>query len=491
VIPIVDSQYLRSAGREVKVPFRVKLKCNDLHAELICSQVLRVLPVKRLVCFGEWNGRQVVAKFFMDPKSAKRHCAREERGLTSLIDAGIKTPALLFKGMLPPDGTPVLGLQRIMPAQDLLTAWERAGSSDLRAGLLGRAAALIAEQHEAGLKQDDPHLKNFLWAEDDLFTIDGDAVNTRYMGKPLAIPESLENLGLFFAQFYPRFDGLVPGAFRLYAEKRTWPVDDDLSARLFKIVFSQRNSRKRAYLKKTYRECSAFVCQRAWNRFMVCDRAFYDEAMVRFLADPDHIMNSGRVLKKGNTSTVTMVEINGQNMVVKRYNIKNTRHAFKRSFRNSRAWISWRNAHRLASIGIPTPRPIALVEKRLGPFRSTAYFITEYVDGIDAYSLFHSDRASEINPESIVTLFGQLFRLLAVTYISHGDSKATNYIVAGSELSITDLDSMREHLSKKLFRRAFTRDLDRFMRNWADLPEMEKMFREELKKGHHYSFQKP
>jgi len=489
MIPIVDSQYLRSAGREVKVPFRVKLKCNDLLAELMCSQVLRVLPEKRLVCFGEWNGRPVVAKFFLNPSSAKRHCAREERGLKALIDAGIKAPALLFKGMLPPEGTPVLGLQRIMPAQDLLMVWEQAGSPDQRAGLLDRAAAVIADQHEAGLKQDDPHLKNFLWTEDDLFTIDGDAVNTSYMGKPLAIPESLENLGLFFAQLYPRFDGLVPRAFRLYAEKRTWPVDDDLSARLLKNVFSRRNSRKRTYLKKIYRECSAFVCQRAWNRFMVCDRVFYNEAMVRFLADPDHVMNSGRVLKKGNTATVTMVEVNGQNMVVKRYNIKNAWHAFKRSFRPSRAWISWRNGHRLTSLGIPTPRPIALVEKRLGPFRSTAYFITEYVDGIDAYSLFHSDRAQGINMEKMVPRFVQLFQLLADASISHGDSKATNYLIENKELSITDLDAMREHRFKGGFLRAFRRDLVRFMQNWEDLPEVEKMFREELKKRHHYSFQ--
>ncbi|MCD4717111.1 MAG: lipopolysaccharide kinase InaA family protein [Desulfobacterales bacterium] len=480
--PIVDSQYLRSAGRDVEVPFRVRLKFNDQHAELTCSQVLRVLPEKRLVCFGEWDGRQVVAKFFMDPKSAKRHCAREKLGITALIDAGIKTPELLFKGMLPPEGMPVLVFQRIMPAQDLLTEWEQAGSSDLRAGLLGRAAAVIAEQHKAGLKQDDPHLKNFLWTKDDLFTIDGDAVNTRYIGKPLAIPESLENLGLFFAQFYPRFDGLVPKAFRLYAEKRTWPVDDDLSTRLLKNVFSQRNSRKKTYLKKIYRECSAFVCKRSWNRFMVCDRIFYNEAMVRFLADPDHVMNSGRVLKKGNTSTVTMVEVNGQNMVIKRYNIKNAWHAFKKSFRPSRAWISWRNAHLLASLGIATPKPIALVEKRLGPFRSTAYFVTEYVDGIDAYCLFHSDRITEINPESIVTRFGQLFQMLVDASISHGDSKATNYINANNELYITDLDAMREHRFKGRFRSAFGRDLARFMRNWADLPEIENMFREKIDK---------
>ena len=479
---IVDSQYLRSAGREVKVPFRVKLKCDDRLAELTCSQVLRVLPEKRLVCFGEWNSQQVVAKFFLDPSNAKRHCAREERGMAALKKAGTKTPAQLFKGMLPPDNTPVLGLQRIMQAQDLLTAWEQVGNSDLHERLLGRAAAVIADQHEAGLKQDDPHLRNFLLTGDNIYTIDGDAVNTRNMGKPLSVPESLENLGLFFAQLYPRFDGLVPKAFQLYVEKRGWPVENDLSARLLKNVLRQRNSRKKAYLKKVYRECSAFVCQMAWNRFMACDRVFYNEAMVSFLADPDQVMDSGKVLKKGNTSTLTVVEVNGQNMVVKRYNIKNAWHGFKRSFRPSRAWVSWRNAHRLASMGIPTPKPVALLEKRLGPFRSTAYFITEHVDGVDAYRLFHSDRARGINTESIVAWFGRLFQMLADASISHGDSKATNYIVAENGLSITDLDAMREHRFKGGFRRAFRRDLARFMQNWADLPEVSRMFREEINK---------
>jgi tRNA A-37 threonylcarbamoyl transferase component Bud32 len=482
MVPIVDSRYLRSAGREVKVPFRVTLQGNEGPAELICSQVVRILPEKRLVCFGEWNRQQVVAKFFMDPKSAKRHCTREERGLNALIDAGIKAPAQVFKGMLSPDGFPVLGLQRITSAKDFLTVWEQAGSTDKRAGLLRRAMAVIAAQHEAGLKQDDPHLKNFLWTEDALFTIDGDAVNTRGLGKPLTIPESLENLGLFFAQFYPRFDGLFPGAFVLYAEHRTWPVDDDLSARLLKSICSQRNSRKKTYLKKIYRECSAFVCQRAWNRFTVCDRVFYNEAMARFLSGPDHLMNSGRFLKKGNTSTVVIVEVDGRDMVVKRYNIKNPWHGFKRSFRLTRAWISWRNAHRLASFGISTPRPIALVEKRLGPFRSTAYFITEYSDGIDAYSLFHSGKIKEINRERIVESFRQLLQQLADASISHGDSKATNYIVASDGISITDLDAMREHRFRGAFCHAFRRDLGRFMRNWSDLPEIRDIFREELKK---------
>jgi tRNA A-37 threonylcarbamoyl transferase component Bud32 len=483
MIPIVDSQYLRSAGHEVKVPFRVKFKRNDRTAELTCSQVLRVLPEKRLVCFGEWNGRQVVAKFFMDPKSAKRHCAREKRGITALIDAGIKAPELIFKGMLPPDGMPVLIFQRIMQTLDLLTAWERSGSSDSRAKLLAQTAAVIAAQHEAGIKHDDPHFKNFLWTDNDIFTIDGDAVDTRHMGSALPVATSLTNLGLFFAQIYPHAERLAPEAFRIYAEKRAWPVGHVPYARLLKRIRRQRRLAKRNYYKKIYNECSAFVCRKAWNRYMVWNRDFNKDSLKRLLVDPDNAMSSGRVLKKGNTSTVTMVEVNGQNMVIKRYNIKNAWHAFNKSFRPSRAWVSWRNAHLLTSLGIATPKPIALVEKRLGPFRSTAYFITEYVDSIDAYCLFHSDRITEINPESIVARFGQLFQMLVDASISHGDSKATNYIITSNDLYITDLDAMREHRFKGRFRRAFGRDLARFMQNWEDLPEVSRIFREEINKA--------
>ena len=158
----VDSQYLRSSGRKVEVPFRLKLKYSGQSSELLCAEVLRVLPGKRLVCFGEWNDQQVVAKFFLDPERSDRHCAREERGVSAFVDADIKTPALLFKGVLSPDNTPVLGFQRVVRARNLSDVWKQEARDDQPAGLLQRAAAVIAGQHKAGFKQDDPHLKNFL-----------------------------------------------------------------------------------------------------------------------------------------------------------------------------------------------------------------------------------------------------------------------------------------------------------------------------------------
>jgi len=478
--PTLDSRHLRSAGRNVTVPMRLEVTCEGRPAELVCTSVLRVLPGKRLVCSGEWNGQEVVVKFFLDSRRAKRHCAREERGLKALKDGGIKTPSLFFRGVLAPDAAPVLGFRRLAPAQDLVEAWEQAEGDEQRVGIMSQAVKVIADQHESGLKQDDLHRKNFLLVGDDFYSIDGAAVDVSKMGEPLPIAESLKNLALFFAQYYPEFDRLVPAAFKVYAEKRAWLVRDALCARLMKEVRRQRRGRKKDYLEKVYRECTAFVHRRSWNRFMVCDRQYYDDVMAAFLADPDPVIEAGSLLKDGNSSTVGLVEVGGQRLVVKRYNIKNAWHALKRCLRPSRAWISWRNAHRLALLGIRVPRPIMLMEKRWGPFRSTAYFMTEYVNGSDAYRLMYNQEAKETSQERLAKQFGELLQSFADASISHGDLKATNFILTAGGLFVVDLDAMREHRTRWRFRQAFTRDCSRLMKNWEDLPEVARTFQKQL-----------
>ena len=477
----VDSHYLRSSGHTVKVPFQLQIDCVDGISELVCTEVLRVLPGKRLVCFGEWNGRQVLAKFFLDSGNATRHCTREMRGVRALRKAGIKTPDLLFKGTLSPGSTPVLGFQRIMHAQNLAEAWEQIADEDLRMTLLNQAVGVIANQHEAGIKQEDIHPGNFLIADQDIYTIDGDAVDAHLMGKPLAKRKSLQNVALFFAQFQPIYDDIAPKSFQVYAKKRGWEATGPLPTRLIKEIRRYRNHRTKHYLKKIYRECTDFVCRKSWNQYLVCDRNFYTEEFAGFIADPNTLVDAGRVLKDGNSATVSQVVLGDRNFVVKRYNIKNFRHRLKRCLRPSRAWTSWRNAHRLSFIlGIPTPKPIMLIENRWGPFRSTAYFISEYMEGSDMYGLLHSNGAKDIRQQEIINLAGNLLRMLAKASLSHGDFKATNFILSRGKLYVIDLDAMRKHRFRWRFRRAFRRDLKRFRQNWADLPEIEKVFLDQI-----------
>ena len=214
---------------------------------------------------------------------------------------------------------------------------------------------------------------------------------------------------------------------------------------------------------------------------MVCKRNFYYGEMKKITADPDSVIDSSRLLKDGNSSTVALVEVNGKLLVIKRYNIKNFMHALNRCPRNTRAWSSWRNAHRLESLRIPTPKPIAFLEKRWGPFRSTSYYITEYVEGTDLYHLITSDKLKELNIEVLGKRFGEILRSLANASMSHGDFKATNFIVADGSLFIIDIEGMCEHICRWSLRRALKRDCTRFMKNWTNLPKIAKIFSGQIK----------
>lgn len=87
------------------------------------------------------------------------------------------------------------------------------------------------------------------------------------------------------------------------------------------------------------------------------------------------------MLKDGGTCTVVRIDLEGLPVAVKRYNLKNTRHALSRAWRPSRAWQSWIEAQRLSYYGIPTPRPLAVVERRFGPLRGRAYLVTVASEG--------------------------------------------------------------------------------------------------------------
>jgi tRNA A-37 threonylcarbamoyl transferase component Bud32 len=177
---------------------------------------------------------------------------------------------------------------------------------------------------------------------------------------------------------------------------------------------------------------------------------------------------------------VSLIENNGEHFVVKRYNIKGFWHGLKRAIRPSRAWVSWQNAHRLFFIlGISTPLPILLMEKRWGPFRSKAYFVSEYIEGVDIRELLHSAASKDLNAE-VVKQVSDLIQSLADASISHGDFKATNFIYSKGKVFLVDLDAMREHWFRWRFRRAFKRDLQRFMQNWKDLPHVAESFQNQI-----------
>jgi tRNA A-37 threonylcarbamoyl transferase component Bud32 len=182
-------------------------------------------------------------------------------------------------------------------------------------------------------------------------------------------------------------------------------------------------------------------------------------------------MESGKLLKAGNSATVALVDGPSGPLVVKRYNIKGPGHGISRAFRKSRAWISWANANRLHFLGISTVKPVALVEERFGPLRRRAYFVTEYIDGPDATVLPEKE-----NPMAEMASIADILKELAAAGVSHGDLKASNFLLGSDGPVIIDLDSMKEHTNPVDRVRAEKKDIARFMRNWESIPQVKQRF---------------
>ena len=458
------------------LPFTVSLKSpqdNSLH----CEQLLRDLPGKRQVYKGSWQQHTVVIKLFLDSRNAHRHWAREKAGVEALIDAGVASPELLFSGQLD-DGIPVLVFAFLPGAQTALEVWNGLEALELQVAFLHQLIELFAGLHSAGLTQDDVHLENFLVSEQQVYAIDGDAISGQG-NKPLDLKSSSSNLVLLFAQLIPKYDFLMDSAALHYAKLRNIP-GSQLLTRLKLDLPKTRTKRRHKYVEKCYRSCSEFVYSKRAGQTAVSRRDVQGEVLNRLLNDPEAFIRNGELLKDGNTSTVLRVQAGDCDWVIKRYNIKNPWHALSRCFRPTRAWISWGNAHRLKISGIATPRAIAMIEKRIGPLRSTGYYVCNFVAGAHAEDFFQNDSVDVIAKEQTAENFVRLFSLFSKLNICHGDCKATNFLLRNDELWVLDLDAMHECPSPARFKKLFQVDRQRFLRNWQTDPELQQWFDDHL-----------
>ena len=446
---------------------------TDSPIELVCQKRVRLLPGKRQVFYAQWGEQMVFAKVFQDPKRAKKHWQRELDGLKALHAADILAPEVLHAGEVEGEPWLIILLAEIAPAKSMAEVWRQA-PDDERLHIMEQLVDLIVVHHQSGVQQYDLHLDNFLLHETELYTLDG--ADIKVDADVLAEEPSLDNLALLLAQNTPVYDRFSEGLLERYRLGREWGVTEE-STLFLKRVQKWRERRKANYLKKTLRECSAFACYKSADYQLVVDRDFYSETMKAFLRDPDSSCPEPEtLLKDGNTCTVWRVAVGCHELVVKRYNVKSFIHGMKLSVRKGRSHTSWQNAHRLLFYGIATPHPVVLYRNTRNHLRPTTYFIASHVSGVDAREWFtdasHSVEQLTAMAEKMAGVMGQLESLR----ISHGDLKATNILIVDGEPQLIDLDSMKQHRSYRSFLPALKNDRDRFMQNWAKMPQVEAIF---------------
>ncbi|HGM5580096.1 TPA: lipopolysaccharide kinase InaA family protein [Pseudomonas putida] len=456
---------LKNAGRSPSLPLSVTLEDAAGSAELQLLSLLRVLPGQRYVGAGVWRGTPVLAKLLVGSNAA-RHFQRELEGVRLMAAQGLTTPRLLADGLKDGEGGWLL-FEFLENAESLGDAWARVEHlpmlADEQHQVLGEALTAVAQMHAKGLWQEDLHLDNLLRHDGRLYLIDGAGIKAETPGQQLSRQRVLENLGVFFAQLPKRLEPFIEEAlvhYLLANGEHALPLEA-----LQKQVDKVRSWRLKDYLDKAGRECTLFSVERSLSGLRAIRRTEV-EALLPVLEQADTLIDQGHLYKTGGAASVARVEVGGRTLVLKRYNIKNTAHWFKRFWRPSRAWHSWIEGHRLGFLDIATPRPLAVLEQRVMGLRSTAYLVTEYADGPDLTACFAPHvESGEVPEEQVQALVGLMQRLIAQR-ISHGDFKGHNLFWQDGQWSLIDLDAMTQHATQLSFAPAYARDRARLLRNW-------------------------
>ncbi|MCL2021590.1 MAG: serine/threonine protein kinase [Betaproteobacteria bacterium] len=454
---------LRHAGRELALPLDIILP--DGRA-LRLEEIRRVLPGQRYVGVASFAGRTVLAKLFVGNKAAKRFAA-EKAGALLLAAQALPTPSLLDGDFALEEQAGWLLFEYLIDAKTLA---DKLTTEQYRESVF-RAAAAIAQLHARGLWQEDLHPGNLLEQDGKLFWIDGGGIRAEQPGQALSAPRALDNYALFLAQLPLRqtlAENVLTALCAAYHTANPLSAKGWLPSTLIEAVTYWRQARVRDWLRKIKRDCSNFARrQKGWRGAfgLTMTRREEAEALAPLLADPDAFIAEGEIYKDKGAATVARVTLNDRQLVIKRYNIKNLRHRLKRCWRESRAWVSWREGNRMLALGIETAKPLAVIEERSFWLRGRAWLIMEHVEGENALAQLQSpEQHQEI--EAIKTLLAEL----EAARLSHGDMKGTNLIwrAESEKWALLDLDSMRAHRCDFAWQRARRRDLARLLRNWPD-----------------------
>ena len=463
---VYRSTDLVQIGRHLPAPFLVEIHKADALETIQVDEILRIVPKKRLIARAKWRGSVVIAKLFFAPMRWGRNLSHDIAGIKLLKESNLRTPPILHKAQIAGKQGALLILQYIDDGKTIMECLREAKTKSEKQVWLSKAIRAIAACHRCGLLQSDIHMGNFLESNNQIYYLDGGAVQA--IEKSLK-PELIHrNLSLFLAQFTVDNDENIESLLNDYRiENRNLNIQN---IREIKIkVKEARNLRLFKYEKKLFRSTTAHRRIKSSDKFAMYDRRIHSSSLENFIDDPNNYIKNDKLMKDGNSTTVAEFFFEDKNYVIKRYNLKSLWQKFKYLFKSSRAAHCWKTGLVLNMLGIDTPRPIILVEDRIfGFFRRKAYLVSEKIEAPNLLEYTADEKLEQSDLPTIIRLFRNLFQIMIDYKISHGDMKASNFIFHNDKLIVLDLDGMRRHRSKRSFEKAITKDFDRFLRNWKD-----------------------
>jgi hypothetical protein len=214
---------------------------------------------------------------------------------------------------------------------------------------------------------------------------------------------------------------------------------------------------------------------RTMRRRSVRRRAWCDADLPRELAeamlrgDPDRVLFSSNPLQVKDRCVVVRHDLADGSLLVKRHSWGSAWRTFRMVFREPAAERCARLGEYLHSRGIPTPRPRAYVDCRLGPWTYRSYLVSDYVEGESLYRHIRFGTQSTEELRHAARQVAGIWETLVQLGISHNDLKPENFIVDRDfNIWLIDLEKVRIGGRAKRLKRRQIFDVQNFLhvRGW-------------------------
>jgi hypothetical protein len=217
---------------------------------------------------------------------------------------------------------------------------------------------------------------------------------------------------------------------------------------------------------------------------MQWDRTLPGEFVEQLWNDPDALLTQ-HTLQDKLRCTVARIDESFGTFTWKRHSWGDAWRTVRRCLSRSTARKSWLDGRFLCQSGVPAPQPRLFLERRLGPFKSRSYLLTDYVPGTSLYRYmrFRDPSADEIDDFAQQT--AAIWQRLADIHIQHNDFQTENLLVdPHGKLWLIDLERLCRNQPGERARRKQISDLDRLLhpRNWRAKPEAAEVFRQGILK---------